>query len=138
MFIVGELVNPLNPEWALCTGTREYAGEVITVVDQIAYFAKVGKRSALSGCGFVTFDGWVMAGWWHPGTCDERSPRPTQEEFKRKAIRTYSVIRLPRSIICWPNVQDACRWTNRGCRSDQYSPQALFRRRSRSRSCNGC
>ena len=39
MFIVGELVNPLNPEW-VCTGTREYAGEVITVVDQIAHFAR--------------------------------------------------------------------------------------------------
>ena len=42
MFIVGELINPLNPEWR-CLGAREYSGEVITIVDQVAYFARVGS-----------------------------------------------------------------------------------------------
>ena len=48
MFIVGELVNPLNPEWT-CTGSREYAGEVLTIVDQVGYFAKVGKADKETG-----------------------------------------------------------------------------------------
>ena len=41
MFVMGELVNPLNPDWK-CTGGREYAGQVITIIDQIARFSEVG------------------------------------------------------------------------------------------------
>lgn len=40
MFVVGKLVNPENPEWT-CTGSREYSGQVINEVDQIAYFNRV-------------------------------------------------------------------------------------------------
>lgn len=44
MFIVGELQNPLHPEW-ICTGSREYArgqwqGKPMPVVDQCAYMSK--------------------------------------------------------------------------------------------------
>lgn len=40
MFIVGRLVNPLDSNWA-CRGIREYAGQIITVVDQMAHFNRV-------------------------------------------------------------------------------------------------
>ncbi|SEM90035.1 SusD family protein [bacterium A37T11] len=41
MFIAGKLVNPLDG--GVCVGNREYNGQVITMVDQIAYFKKVGS-----------------------------------------------------------------------------------------------
>lgn len=47
MFIIGELINPLNPSW-ICTGAREYIGEPLVVRDQIAYFAKVGEGKEYS------------------------------------------------------------------------------------------
>ncbi|MDR0938322.1 MAG: RagB/SusD family nutrient uptake outer membrane protein [Mediterranea sp.] len=42
MFVVGELVNPINPAWD-CKGSREYAKQRLTIVDQVAYFARVGS-----------------------------------------------------------------------------------------------
>ncbi|GAA4777804.1 RagB/SusD family nutrient uptake outer membrane protein [Olivibacter ginsenosidimutans] len=41
MFIVGKLVNPLDG--GTCLGNREYNGEIITMVDQVAPFKKLGK-----------------------------------------------------------------------------------------------
>ena len=40
MFIVGKLQNPLNPDW-VCLGSREYKGQIINEVDQVAYFTRV-------------------------------------------------------------------------------------------------
>ena len=92
MFIVGELVNPLNPEW-VCTGTREYAGEVITVVDQIAHFAKVGKDPLYPDV--ASLPSTVATAEENSGVrVTKRSPRPTQEEFKRKGDPDVPVIRL--------------------------------------------
>ena len=44
MFIVGKLVNPLDG--GVCYGTREYTGDTINMVDQIAYFSQVGTNYA--------------------------------------------------------------------------------------------
>ena len=41
MFMVGEMINPTNPAW-ICTGAREYSGQTLNIIDQVAYFAKVG------------------------------------------------------------------------------------------------
>lgn len=41
MFIAGKLVNPVNPDW-VCTGSREYAGQVLSTVDMVGYLSKVG------------------------------------------------------------------------------------------------
>lgn len=40
MFVVGELVNPLTGD--VCKGNREYKNQVITMLDQVAPFAKLG------------------------------------------------------------------------------------------------
>ncbi len=92
MFIVGELRNPLNPDW-VCTGSREYRGQVITVVDQVAYFAKVGKDPQYPN---------VESLQSNVGTAEEnscvrlikRSPRPNQSEMNRKFDPDVPVIRL--------------------------------------------
>lgn len=42
MFIVGELKNPDFPDYR-CMGAREYAGQVLNVVDQIAQISQIGK-----------------------------------------------------------------------------------------------
>ncbi len=44
MFIVGRLENPIDG--GTCLGAREYKNEVITMVDQITYFKKLGKDYA--------------------------------------------------------------------------------------------
>lgn len=90
MFIVGELVNPLNPEWT-CTGSREYKGEVLTIVDQVAYFAKVGKDYA------TVADLPSTIGTAEENSCvrvTKRSPRPNQDEKNRKFDPDVPVIRL--------------------------------------------
>ena len=90
MFIVGELVNPLNPEWT-CTGSREYNGEVLTIVDQVAYFAKVGKDYA------TVADLPSTIATAEENSCvrvTKRSPRPNQDEKNRKFDPDVPVIRL--------------------------------------------
>lgn len=90
MFIVGELVNPLNPEWT-CTGSREYKGEVLTIVDQVAYFAKVGKDYA------TVADLPSTIATAEENSCvrvTKRSPRPNQDEKNRKFDPDVPVIRL--------------------------------------------
>lgn len=44
MFLVGKLVNP--DTGVGCVGNREYSGQVITLVDQVARFSEVGKKYA--------------------------------------------------------------------------------------------
>lgn len=90
MFIVGELVNPLNPEWT-CTGSREYNGEVLTIVDQVAYFAKVGKDYA------TVADLPSTIATAEENSCvrvTKRSPRPNQDEKNRNFDPDVPVIRL--------------------------------------------
>lgn len=45
MFIVGELQNPDFPDYK-CLGSREYAGKVLNVVDQIAHLSQIGLTYA--------------------------------------------------------------------------------------------
>lgn len=91
MFIVGEMVNPLNPEW-VCTGSREYSGKVIEVVDQVAYFAKVGSaeyptvESLPSNIGTAEENSCVRV--------TKRSPRPNQDEKNRRFDPDIPIIRL--------------------------------------------
>lgn len=92
MFIVGELINPLNPEWK-CTGSREYKGEVINMRDQVAYFAKVGKdpnyptlESLPSTIAHAEENSCVRV--------TKRSPRPNQDEKNRMFDPDVPVIRL--------------------------------------------
>ena len=92
MFIVGKLVNPLHPEW-VCTGTREYADQVLTVVDKVGYFAKVGKDPQ-----YPTVESLPST----IATAEEnscvrvvkRSPRPNQDEKKLKGNPDVPIIRL--------------------------------------------
>lgn len=92
MFIVGKLVNPIHPEWT-CTGSREYKGEVITVVDQVAYFAKVGKDAKYPDLESLPSN----VGMAEENSCVRLvkfSPRPNQDEMKRKFDPDVPVIRL--------------------------------------------
>ena len=91
MFIVGKLVNPTNQSWT-CTGSREYAGEVIEVVDQVAYFARVGSAE------YPTIESLPST----IATAEENScvrvtkvsPRPNQDEKNRKGDPDIPFIRL--------------------------------------------
>ena len=110
---------------------------VITVVDQIAYFAKVGKDPLYPDV--ASLPSTVATAEENSGVrVTKRSPRPTQEEFKRKGDPDVPVIRLAEIYYMLAECKMRAGDKQGGCRSDQYSPQALFRRRSRSRSCNGC
>lgn len=46
MFIFGELVNPDNPSWKV-TGTQEYAGQTLRIVDQIARLSEGKTESSM-------------------------------------------------------------------------------------------
>lgn len=91
MFVVGELINPLKPDW-ICTGSREYSGQPLVVVDQVAYFAKVGSEE------YPTVESLPST----VGTAEEnscvrvvkRSPRPNQEENNRMYDPDVPIIRL--------------------------------------------
>ena len=90
MFIVGKLVNPLNPDW-VCTGSREYADQPLTVVDQVAYFAKVGTEYA----SVADLPSTIATA--EENSCVrlmKRCPRPNQEEYKLKGNPDVPVIRL--------------------------------------------
>ena len=92
MFIVGKLVNPLHPEWT-CTGSREYKGEVITVVDQVAYLAKVGKDDKYPT--LASLPSTIATA--EENSCvrvTKRSPRPNMDEKNRKFDPDVPVIRL--------------------------------------------
>lgn len=90
MFIVGKLVNPLNPDW-VCTGSHEYADQPLTVVDQVAYFAKVGTEYA----SVADLPSTIATA--EENSCVrlmKRCPRPNQEEYKLKGNPDVPVIRL--------------------------------------------
>lgn len=91
MFIVGELINPLNPEW-VCTGSREYNGQPLIVRDQVAYFAKVGSAD------YPTLESLPSTiATAEESSCvrvTKRSPRPNQDEKTRKFDPDVPIIRL--------------------------------------------
>lgn len=91
MFVVGELVNPVNPEW-VCTGSREYAGQVITVTDQVSYFARLGSTE------YPTLESLPSTiATAEENSCvrvTKRSPRPTQNEKNRLFDPDVPIIRL--------------------------------------------
>ena len=90
MFIVGELRNPLNPDW-VCTGDREYKDQVIVERDQIAYFAKVGKEYA----SVKDLPSTIATAEESSGVrVTKRSPRPNQDEFKRMFDPDVPIIRI--------------------------------------------
>lgn len=90
MFIVGELRNPLNPDW-VCTGDREYKDQVIFERDQIAYFAKVGKEYA----SVKDLPSTIATAEESSGVrVTKRSPRPNQDEFKRMFDPDVPIIRI--------------------------------------------
>jgi len=92
MFIIGELINPLNPSW-ICTGTREYIGEPLVVRDQIAYFAKVGEGKEYSSVSELQST--IATAEENSGVRPmKRSPRPNQEEYKQKFNPDIPIIRL--------------------------------------------
>lgn len=98
MFIVGEMVNPLNPEWT-CTGSREYAGEVLTIVDQVGYFAKVGKADKETGeVKYPTKESLPSTiAHAEENSCVrlmKRCPRPDVNDQKKKGNPDTPVIRL--------------------------------------------
>ena len=91
MSIVGELVNPTNPNWT-CTGSREYSGKTLVVRDQVAYFAKVGSAE------YPTLESLPSTiATAEEASCvrvTKRSPRPNQSEKNRKFDPDVPVIRL--------------------------------------------
>lgn len=90
MFIVGEMINPLNPSW-VCTGDREYKDQVIVVRDQIAHFAKVGKEYA----SVKDLPSSMSTGEESSAVrLTKRSPRPNQTEFNQMFNPDVPVIRL--------------------------------------------
>lgn len=94
MFIVGEMTNPDFPDY-VCKGSREYTGKVITVVDQVAYFARVGSDKYPEYPTIASLPSNI-------GTAEEnscirlakRSPRPNQSDKVRKGDPDIPVIRL--------------------------------------------
>ena len=92
MFIIGELINPLNPN-QICTGAREYIGEPLVVRDQIAYFAKVGEGKEYSSVSELQST--IATAEENSGVRPmKRSPRPNQDEYKQKFNPDIPIIRL--------------------------------------------
>lgn len=90
MFIIGELRNPLHPEW-VCTGDREYKDQVIVERDQIAHFAKVGKEYA----SVKDLPSTIATAEENSGVrLTKRSPRPNQTEFNQMYNPDVPIIRL--------------------------------------------
>lgn len=91
MFIVGELINPDNPEWS-CLGSREYRGEVLNVVDQVAYFKKLGtdEYPTLESLPSTIAHAEEASGV----RVTKRSPRPDAREENRMYDPDVPVIRL--------------------------------------------
>lgn len=91
MFIVGELINPLNPEWK-CLGNREYKGKVIVERDQISYFAKLGTAAYPT---LESLPSTIATAEESSGVrVVKRSPRPNQSDVLRMYDPDIPVIRL--------------------------------------------
>lgn len=81
MFIVGKLQNPIHPEW-VCTGAREYTGQVLTIVDQIARFSDVGSGKKYADISQLPSN--IAEAEETSGVrLIKRSPRPNQDEFNK-------------------------------------------------------
>lgn len=100
MFIVGKLVNPLNSEWT-CKGIREYSGEVITVVDQMAHFKRVKNPQYVNEDGSFMYNSVadlpsnLLTG--EENSCVrvmKVSPMPTESDVKLMGNPDIPVIRL--------------------------------------------
>lgn len=91
MFIVGELINPLNPEWK-CMGNREYKGKVIVERDQISYFAKLGTAAYPT---LESLPSTIATAEESSGVrVVKRSPRPNQSDVLKMYDPDIPVIRL--------------------------------------------
>ncbi|WP_108821093.1 RagB/SusD family nutrient uptake outer membrane protein [Dysgonomonas sp. Marseille-P4361] len=91
MFIVGKLVNPLNPNF-VCKGGREYVGQVLEIVDMVGYLSKVGSKE------YPTLESLPSTiAHAEENSCIrliKRSPRPNQDEKNRMHDPDVPIIRL--------------------------------------------
>lgn len=100
MFVVGLQQNPLNPEW-VCLGSREYNGQIINEVDQVAYFSRVNNPRYKDANGNFQYTS-VNDLESNIGTAEENSgirlykvsPRPNQTDKKLMFNPDIPVIRL--------------------------------------------
>lgn len=98
IFIVGLLQDPNNPEHT-CTGSREYKGQIIDEVDQVAYLSKIGQAE------YPTAESLPST----IGTAEENScvrvvkvsPRPSQTDVKKKFNPDIPFIRLTEIYYTW-------------------------------------
>lgn len=100
MFVVGLQQNPLNPEW-VCMGSREYKGQIINEVDQVAYFSRVNNPRYKDANGNFQYTS-VNDLESNIGTAEENSgirlykvsPRPNQTDKKLMFNPDIPIIRL--------------------------------------------
>ena len=100
MFVVGLQQNPLNPEW-VCMGSREYKGQIINEVDQVAYFSRINNPRYKDASGNFQYTS-VNDLESNIGTAEENSgirlykvsPRPNQTDKKLMFNPDIPVIRL--------------------------------------------
>ena len=100
MFVVGLQQNPLNPEW-VCLGSREYNGQIINEVDQVAYFSRINNPRYKDANGNFQYTS-VNDLESNIGTAEENSgirlykvsPRPNQTDKKLMFNPDIPVIRL--------------------------------------------
>lgn len=90
MFIVGELQNPDFPDYK-CLGSREYAGQVLKVVDQIGHLSQIGLTyPSAKEVPSTIADAEENSGI----RVLKISPLPNQEEYKERFNPDCPIIRL--------------------------------------------
>ena len=90
MFIVGELQNPDFPEYK-CLGGREYTGEVLNVVDQIAPLSRLG----VDYNSYADMPSTIADAEENSGVRVLKiSPLPNQDEYKERFNPDCPFIRL--------------------------------------------
>ena len=107
MFVVGLQQNPLNPEW-VCLGSREYKGQIINEVDQVAYFSRVNNPRYKDANGNFQYTS-VNDLESNIGTAEENSgirlykvsPRPNQTDKKLMFNPDIPIIRLAEVYYMW-------------------------------------
>lgn len=107
MFVVGLQQNPLNPEW-VCMGSREYKGQIINEVDQVAYFTRVNNPRYKDANGNFQYTS-VNDLESNIGTAEENSgirlykvsPRPNQTDKKLMFNPDIPIIRLAEVYYMW-------------------------------------
>ncbi len=107
MFVVGLQQNPLNPEW-VCMGSREYKGQIINEVDQVAYFSRINNPRYKDANGNFQYTS-VNDLESNIGTAEENSgirlykvsPRPNQTDKKLMFNPDIPVIRLAEVYYMW-------------------------------------